>query len=133
YPHLGAPAEFAAYDLAIRWPRKLRLVATGSKLDEHEEGEFRIGHWKTEKPTAVAGFNLGEYATSSVTSDGHSVDVYANRELEENLRSRMQASPADGIPIPSHTVGAPSARLAMTLPAPTPSPANALKQLGKEI
>jgi len=133
YPHLGDPAEFAAYDLAIRWPRKLRLVATGSKLDEHEEGEFRIGHWKTEKPTAVAGFNLGEYATSSVTSGGHFVDVYANRELEENLRSRMQASPADGIPIPSHTVGAPSARLAMTLPAPTPSPANALKQLGKEI
>ena len=133
YPHLGDPAEFAAYDLAIRWPRKLRLVATGSKLDEHEEGEFRIGHWKTEKPTAVAGFNLGEYATSSVTSGGHFVDVYANRELEENLRSRMQASPADGIPIPSHTVGAPSARLAMTLPVPTPSPANALKQLGKEI
>ena len=70
YPHLGDPAEFAAYDLAIRWPRKLRLVATGSKLNEHEEGEFRIGHWKTEKPTAVAGFNLGEYASSSVTSGG---------------------------------------------------------------
>ena len=133
YPHLGDPAEFAAYDLTIRWPRRLRLVATGSKLDEHEEGEFRIGHWKTEKPTAVAGFNLGEYATFSMTSGGHSVDVYANRELEENLRSRLQASPGEGIGVPSHTPGAPSARLAMTLPGPTPSPADALKQLGKEI
>lgn len=133
YPHLGDPAEFAPYDLTIRWPRRLRLVATGSKLDEHEEGEFHIGRWKTEKPTAVAGFNLGEYATFSVASGGHSVDVYANRELEENLRSRLQASPAEGIAIASQTPGSPSARLAMTLPRPIPSPADALKQLGKEI
>ena len=133
YPHLGDPAEFAPYDLTIRWPRKLRLVATGSKLDEHEDGEFRIGHWKTEKPTAVAGFNLGEYATSSVNSGGHSVDVYANRELEDSLRSRLQASPSDGIAIASPTGGPPSARLAMTLPRLAPSPADALKQLGKEI
>ena len=133
YPHLGDPAEFALYDLTIRWPRRLRLVATGTKLDEHEEGEFRFGHWKTDKPMAVAGFNLGEYATSSVTSGSRSVDVYANRELEESLRSRLQASPADGIAIPSQAVGAPSSRLAMTLPRLTPSPADALKQLGKEI
>ena len=133
YPHLGDPAEFAPYDLTIRWPRRLRLVATGSKLDEHEEAEFRIGHWKTEKPMAVAGFNLGEYATSTVTSGGHSVDVYANRELEESLRSRLETLPAGGITIPSQTVGAPSSRLAMTLPRPAPSPADALKQLGKEI
>src|SRR5437667_846143 len=61
YPHLGGPADFANYDLTIRWPRKLHLVATGSKLEEREDGEFRVGHWKTEKPTSVAGFNLGEY------------------------------------------------------------------------
>ncbi len=133
YPHLGDPSDFAPYDLTIRWPRKLRLVATGSRLDEHDDGDSRVGHWKTEKPTAVAGFNLGEYATSSVTSGGHSVDVYANRELEESLRNRLQAAPSDGIPIASPTAGAPAARLALTLPRLTPSPADALKQLGKEI
>ena len=133
YPHLGDPADFALYNLTIRWPRRLRLIATGTKVDEHEDGEFRIGHWKTEKPMAVAGFNLGEYATSSVTSGGHSVDVYANRELEENLRSRLQASPVDGIAVPSQTFGAPSSRLALALPRSAPSPADALKQLGKEI
>ena len=133
YPHLGDPADFAAYDLTIRWPRKLRLVATGSKLDEHEDGEFRVGHWKTEKPMTVAGFNLGEYATASVTSGSHSIDIYANRELEESLRNRLMASPPEGIAVPSNTFGAPSSRLAVTLPAPPPSPADALKKLGKEI
>ncbi|HVH72667.1 MAG TPA: M1 family aminopeptidase, partial [Candidatus Dormibacteraeota bacterium] len=133
YPHLGHAADFATYDLTIRWPRKLRLVATGSKLGEHEEEEFRVGHWKTEKPMSVAGFNLGEYASASVTSGSHSIDVYANRELEENLKNRLAAAPADGIAVPPTTFGAPSARLAITLPRPVPSPADALKQLGREI
>jgi hypothetical protein len=133
YPHFGDPSAFATYDLKIRWPRKLRLVATGSKVDEHEDGEFRVAHWKTEKPTSVAGFNLGEYASASVASSGHSIDVYANRELEESLKNRLTASPADGIAEPSTAFGAPSTRLAITVPKPVPSPADALKQLGKEI
>lgn len=133
YPHLGDAAEFATYDLTIKWPKRLRLVATGMKLDEHEDGEFRVGHWKEEKPMAVAGFNLGEYATASLTSGGHTVDVYANRQLEENLKNRLSALPSEGISIPSNTFGAPSTRLAVTLPRPTPSPADALKQMGKEI
>ena len=133
YPHLGDAAEFATYDLNIKWPKKLRLVATGMKLDEHEDGEFRVGHWKEEKPMAVAGFNLGEYATASLASGGHTVDVYANRQLEENLRNRLSALPAEGISIPSNTFGAPSTRLGVTLPRPAPSPADALKQMGKEI
>jgi len=132
YPHLGDPSDFATYDLIIRWPRRLRLVATGLKLDEHEEGEFRVGHWRTEKPVAVAGFNLGEYVTFSVASPGHSIEVYANRELEENLKNRLLASQG-GIPIPSNTVGAPSTRLALAFPPSPPSPADALKQLAKEI
>jgi len=130
YPHLGDPSAFATYDLTIRWPRKLRLVATGSKLGEHDEGEFHVGHWRTEKPVAVAGFNLGEYVTFSVASAGHSIDVYANRELEENLKDRLMALQPGGMPIVS---GAPSTRLALALPSLPPSPADALKQLAKEI
>jgi hypothetical protein len=133
YPHLGDAAEFATYELTIRWPRKLRLVATGSKLEEHEQGDFRIGRWKAENPIPVAGFNLGEYASASVASGGHSIDVYANRQLEENLKNRLSASPSDVIAIPSGTHGAPSTGLASTLPSFPPSPADALKQLGKEI
>ena len=133
YPHLGDAAEFAAYDLTMRWPRKLRMIATGSKLEEHEDGDFRVGHWKTEKPASVAGFNLGEYASASVTSAGRSIDVHANRQLEQSLRNRIAASDSDVISIPSRPLGSPVTGRVMVPILSPPSPADALKQLGKEI
>jgi hypothetical protein len=133
YPHLGDGAEFAAYDLTMRWPRKLRLTATGSKLEEHEDGDFRVGHWKTDNPASVAGFNLGEYASVSVTSAGHAIDVYANRQLEQSLRNRIASSDSDVLPIPSGPLGSPIVGRAMAPMFSPPSPADTLKQLGKEI
>ena len=133
YPHLGDAADFADYDLRMRWPRHLRLAATGAKIEEHEEGEFRAGHWGTDKPVSVAGFNLGEYAFASLASEKHSVDVYANRQLEEALRSHLTQSVPDtfnGLPTPFDV---PRASGQLELSLPPPSPADALKQLGKEI
>jgi peptidase M1-like protein len=133
YPHLGDGAEFAAYDLTMRWPRKLRLTATGSKLEEHEDGDFRVGHWKTDNPASVAGFNLGEYASVSVTSAGHTIDVYANRQLEQSLRNRIASSDSDVVPIPSGPLGSPIMGRTVAPMLSPPSPADTLKQLGKEI
>jgi hypothetical protein len=132
YPHLGEAADFAGYDLTMRWPRRLLLVATGTKLEEREDGDFRIGRWQTEKPISVAGFNLGEYASASVTSGAHSVDVHANRQLEQALRERL-SSPADIALGPHVPYVIPNASGRLELPAIQPSPADALKQLGKEI
>jgi len=136
YPRLGDAGDFARYDLTMRWPRKFRLIATGSKLDEREEGDFRVGHWKTENPIAIAGFNLGDYATASFGAPGRSIDVYANRELEEELKKRLVAPPAAALP----GLSAPriSAAEGPSIPSEasnraSPSPADALKQLGKEI
>jgi hypothetical protein len=129
YPRLGDSAEFSTYDLTMRWPRKLRLIATGTKIDEREDGDFHIAHWKTEKPATVAGFNLGEYASASVTSANYSIDVYANRQLEQELARRLTATAAEEL------VGHASSRAApmgMIPPLP-PNPAAALKQLGKDI
>jgi hypothetical protein len=131
YPHFGDSADFAAYDLTMRWPKKLRLVATGAKIDEHEEADFRVGHWRTEKPVSVAGFNLGEYASSSVTSTNYSIDVYANHQVEEQLAKRLANNVVSEIP------NAGPARSTMGMnqdlqPLP-PNPAVALKQLGKDI
>ena len=133
YPRFGDSASFADYDLTMRWPRKLRLVATGAKLDEREEGDLRLGHWRTEKPASVAGFNLGEYASASVASGTHTIDVYANRFLEQSLDTRLSPG-APGLtpqlPVP---YGMPSASNHLDLSASTPSPADALKQLARQI
>ena len=134
YPHLGDAADFADYDLTMRWPRRLRLVATGSKLDEHDDGDFRIGHWRTEKPISVAGFNLGDYAFASLTSGPRSIDVYANHLLEQALTNRL-GSPGLEVPamhVPFGPVGQVTTKMMPIIP-PTPSPADALKQLGREI
>jgi hypothetical protein len=133
YPRLGDSASFAGYDLTMRWPRRLRLVATGTKLDEREEGDLRIGHWRTEKPAPVAGFNLGEYASASVASGAHTIDVYANRQLEQALDSRLSPrAPSFSAELPTPH-GIPSTTNHMDLGSSAPSPADALKQLAKDI
>lgn len=132
YPHFGDNADYADYNLTMKWPRKLRLVATGTKLDESEEGDFRIGHWRSERPATVAGFNLGEYAVASIASGDRSVDIYANHQLEQAVSSRIgdvSGEPPPSIPFPP--IVPRTERNA--LPAMPPSPAADLKQLAKEI
>ena len=132
YPHFGDSADFAGYDVTMRWPQALRLVATGAKVDERVEGDFRIGHWKTISPISVAGFNLGQYASAAVRNDRYSIEVFANRQLEQALKERLESTPeASENEILLH-------RRIMSSPVPgianvTPSPADALKQLGKQI
>ena len=134
YPHYGSPADFANYDLTMRWPRKLRLVATGTKRFEREEGEFRIGRWQTEKPVSVAGFNLGDYVSTSLASETRSVDVYANRQLERSIDSRLDAPQLTPprMPSPFSAEGRTSVN-AMTLPPPAPRPTDSVKLLGRQI
>lgn len=134
YPHFGDAADFADYELTMHWPRRLRLVATGLKLDERDDGDFRVGHWRTEKPASVAGFNLGDYAFASLATGTHSVDIYANHMLEQALNNRL-GRPAFDIPrspVPFGPEGQNSSSMMPAIPV-TPSPADALKQLGRDI
>ncbi len=134
YPHLGDQAEFASYDITMRWPRHLKLAATGAKIDEQNGGDFRVGHWRSDKPLSIAGFNLGEYVSNSVTIDSRTIDLYANRQLEQALSNRLDTPNPDLLPsidVPYSLSGGRS-REAMR-PPPPPSPADALKQLGKDI
>jgi Peptidase family M1 domain len=136
YPHLGDTADFADYDLSIRWPRRLRLAATGMKVDEHEDGDFRVGHWRTEIPVSVAGFNLGDYASTSLSSASRTIDLYANHQLEQSLNSRLEKQSLEAVPRLPGPFGAEGHRgtkmMSMAQTAP-PSPADALKQLSRQI
>lgn len=131
YPHFGDASEFAFYDLTFHWPKRLRLVATGTKSAEREDGESRVANWSTRNPVPQAGFNLGEYASSSLASENRTIEVYANQQLEESLMARLAPfePPASSTP-PGMNAKPPS--LADRPPAP-PSPAAILKQLAREI
>jgi len=131
YPHYGDAAEFAFYDLTFHWPKRLRLVATGTKSAEHEDGDWRVATWKTEIPVPEAGFNLGEYASSSLTSENRNIEVYANKQLEEFLRSRL-SRPSSSEDSSRHTSIA-HPQFGDELPILPPSPAGFLKQLAREI
>lgn len=134
YPHFGYAADFANYDLTIRWPKKLKLVATGIKRDETEDGEFRVGHWQSEKPVSVAGFNLGDYMSTSITTDSSSVDVYANRQLERSVDGQLEnhSFQAPRILAPLSAEGRTGVN-AMAVTPPPPRPTDALKSLAHQI
>jgi hypothetical protein len=81
YPNRGI--AMANYDLTFRFPQPWSLVATGKRVSLEREGGGFVGHWVSEQPIPIAGFNLGEYVLSSVkcTSD-IVVDAYAARGTE---------------------------------------------------
>ena len=103
YPHPFGTAHFCNYDLTFRWPRTLDLVATGKRREQHEEGEWRVGHWTSEMPMVVAGFNLGRYSEASADDGPVHITVNANQQLEQTLyglfRWRRSAAAGMGGPI----------------------------------
>ncbi len=133
YPHSGDAAEFANYDLAFHWPKHLRLVATGEKSGEREDGELMQAHWKSNLPVAEAGFNLGEYAFTSLSSGNHVVEVYANKLLEQAILSRLerQRVPAEQSLLSRSPLGI--GQTSGVLTPPPPSPADALNFLAREV
>lgn len=135
YPHIGGMGQFAAYDTTFRWPRKLQLVATGEKIEEHEEGDVRVGRWKSEGRTAIAGFNLGQYKIENMQmADGIKIEVAAGAALQDAILDRLHsqsiAGPEVTNPIRQHRhMHAP-----LTFSDVTPTPvAAALKEVGQEI
>jgi len=130
YPHFGDTSEFANYELTFHWPKRLRLVATGTKSAEREEGDSRVATWTTEIPVTQTGFNLGEYAGNSLVSENHTIDVYANKQLEEILRARLSRSEASVESEQNVLMGNPGSIIFPMIP---PSPTGFLKQLAREI
>jgi hypothetical protein len=135
YPRLAGPLEFIPYDLRFRWPGRLQLVATGRRVEEGQDGEWHTGRWTSEGPILLAGFNLGDYLSGSHTNNGWTIEVYANRQLEEALVRRM-SRPVILIPspMPQRRSTVPSQpRVVMMESPPAPSPSLALRQLGQDI
>ncbi len=117
YPNRGI--AMADYDLTFRFPRPWSLIATGKRVSLERNGNDFVGHWISEKPIPIAGFNLGEYIRSSAKSGEIAVEAFAARGTEYRRaapiageRSQLQSPHAPGTldPVPD--------------PPPLPNPAS---------
>jgi hypothetical protein len=138
YPHISGADHFVPMDLSFRWPKRLTLVATGTKTEERQEGETRVGHWRSAVPEAVAGFNLGEYITRVVGAGSPEIGLFANRQLEDSIVARLRHNNASSlVPILPRDAFPPfserRAEIVEDAPLPLPSPGAVLDRLGGDI
>ena len=127
YPIHGM--QFSTYDLLFRYPQDLDLVSAGDVVDDHTEGDQRVTRRRTIASVRMAGFNLGNYAHARVERNGYTIDVCANRALEQALRPRLTPT-IEVSPIPSR-------RPNLSAPQPdlpsAPSPTERLRALASEV
>jgi hypothetical protein len=132
YAHVGGE-NFASFDLSFQWPKRLTLVATGTEVESHGEGDTKTGRWRSEVPFAVAGFNLGEYEMETAATGHPNIHLYANRQLENAILARLEQNPPPEVTLPSGLPSDNGRIFSMTAPPPPPSPASVLKHLGGDI
>jgi hypothetical protein len=87
YPNQG-PA-MATFDLAFRYPSDWTLVASGHRISQASAGGEQTSHWLSDRPVPLAGFNLGQYVSSSTHVGDTLVETYAARGVEERLQHAL--------------------------------------------
>jgi hypothetical protein len=99
YPNRGI--AMANYDITFRFPQSWTLVATGKQASLEQEGGQWVGHWISEGPVPIAGFNLGRYVRATAKAGDVVVDSYATRDVEKETPN---PSPAVALPAPQATM-----------------------------
>ncbi len=88
YPSFGlSPAQF---DLEFEFPTGWTLVATGKSVPPSPGSETvspgsQVAHWISERPIAVAGFNLGKYTRAEAKSGNILVEAYGTSGVERSF------------------------------------------------
>jgi hypothetical protein len=90
-PGVDISAFRSDFDLTFRSPKKYGLIATGSKTSDTTDGKQRITTWKSQIPLAVAGFAYGDYKTYVEKAGEIEVQIFANREGDDTLKSIQTA------------------------------------------
>jgi hypothetical protein len=132
YAHVGGGDHFVPFELSFRWPKRFTLVATGTKVESHEEADARTGRWRSDVPFAVAGFNLGDYKMEAAGGDNPKIYLYANQQLENAILELLRKGDAPGVLPPLFPSPHDPSRFGV-MPDPPPSPAAVLKRLGSQV
>jgi len=123
YPNRGL--EMTNFDLQFRYPVGWTLVATGKRvLGEAPPADLQpgeeVGHWVSDRPLPIAGFNLGRYTRVVARAGDVQVEAYATASVE---RSFPRSSTETLSPPPLVPYQAPRPPEAVTITLPPPSPA----------
>jgi hypothetical protein len=89
--------DYATYHMTFHVPKGMQLIATGTKMNESNEGKYSTTEWKTETPLPVVGFSLGDFKSKEVTlgnaAQGQlTLDAYANSLPPEALERVAESS-----------------------------------------
>jgi hypothetical protein len=110
YPTIGQ--SFAArsdFDMNFSYPKRYKLVATGSLVKEGGDGNVNMSSWKSDVPLTVAGFAYGDYRVETNTSGSIKVEVYANKNADDSMASIQMSAEGDLSPdfpsVPSVALG----------------------------
>jgi hypothetical protein len=125
YPNRGI--AMANYDLTFRFPQDWTLVATGKRMSLERDGNDYVGHWVSEQPIPIAGFNLGQYEVASARAGAIEVLDYAARGMEREFGTPRPKPVSSGEASPSH----PTPLLSQPALGPIPDPAQSLKPLAE--
>jgi len=123
YPNRGI--AMAHYDLTFSFPRPWSLVVTGKRVSLEREGDEFVGHWMSEKPIPIAGFNLGEYVRSSAQAGDITVEAFAARGTEHRRAPPVTGDRAGQLQSPH----APGTLEPVPDPPPLPEPASTGEKL----
>jgi hypothetical protein len=89
--------DYATYHMLFHVPKGLQIIATGTRVNQTNEGKLTISEWKTETPLPVVGFSLGDFEAKEATigtplSGQLTVDAYANKLRPDWVAQLAQVS-----------------------------------------
>ena len=136
YPNRGA--QFATYDVTYRYPKTLDLISAGPVREDGVEGDQRVTRSVPSGPIRLLAFNLGKYDRKQIERGGYTIEVLANREIEDALRPRQSDQPViQSAPFPRPGGrGRGSQNLdasAIPMTMPEPGPVNQLEHVAQDV
>jgi hypothetical protein len=107
YPSQGF-GQYATYAMTFHIPKGLKIIATGKRLKDTDEGDENITEWDSEVPQAVAGFNFGKFKRDELKlegrkapdgkqlTDSYLLEAYVNPEAPAYLNALTGPGGGDG-------------------------------------
>ena len=132
YP--GRGLQFANYDVTYRYPASLDLVAAGQVKEDRVEGDTHITRRVPENRLRLLGYNLGRFERTRTERNGITVEVLANKEVEDALRPRAPQVDTTNLDVRPRRRGPPTGVPEPPSVAPPPlHPANQLGRIADQV